>query len=442
MAGGHSHLTEKAPDWEIHIFDPATNLVTRVGEMAIRRWYPTCTTLDDGRALIVGGYANGVPLLLEMDIFAGIAPTDGDTWLDGGPKNETYEIFDPQGTHLERGKFLDSSQQTLYPFVKLLPGGALFVHNRHVTRLFFKNQANPRLDPLGRTDSGRRYRNVLSKNFRTYPGQGACVLLPLISTEQGARVLIVGGANEAAQGVNRDSPATNTAEVFTFASERSPSEDQPGWRGIDAMAYRRFMSDAVLLPDESVLVTGGSTHGVADENHGPVMTAERLDTRTLTWSTMATQTVPRRYHSVALLLPDGRVLTAGSTGSFVHSIPNRKASLDLEYRLEVYEPPYLFKGHRPKIVAAPESISYATTMDIDYEGTSSLSSIVFIRPGAVTHTNDMDQRCVRLWIEADKAGRVTVRTPIDGTWAPPGWYLLFVLDGDRVPSIARFVHLA
>jgi hypothetical protein len=160
---------------------------------------------------------------------------------------------------------------------------------------------------------------------------------------------------------------------------------------------------------------------------------------------MATQSVARRYHSVALLMPDGRVLTAGSTGSFPHGWAGDAASpsktLVLEFRLEIFQPPYLFRGPRPRIVAAPSEIRYGATMDIEYQGADAINSIVLIRPGAVTHTNDMDQRCLRLSLEAATTGQVTVRTPIDGTWAPPGWYMLFVLNPDQVPSVGHFVHL-
>ena len=80
-------------------------------------------------------------------------------------------------------------------------------------------------------------------------------------------------------------------------------------------------------------------------------------------------------------------------------------------------------------------------MDIEFGSANSLNSIVLIRPGAVTHSNDMDQRCIKLWIEKQTAGKVTVQTPIDGTWAPPGWYMLFISNANDVPSVGRFVHL-
>lgn len=447
VVGGHAFpgVTLKGgADKEVHTFDPAKSEWTRLERMPTARWYPTCTALEDGRVLIVSGYSRGVPP--NVTAFIGFPPDAIERILPGiydkAPINGTYEVFDPQTDQRSApGHFLAPNEQTLYPFVKLLPGGTLFVHSKHLSRLFFPDSS---AGPLRKRDSGKVYKNSLSQNYRSYPGQGACVLLPLISNEPRARVLIAGGADESKLYVDHEVQATNTAEVFGFNPALAPSQEQSGWKAIDSMKNRRFMSDAVLLPDLSVLVTGGSAWGRADDNHTPVLEPERLDTRTMTWSRLARQTVPRRYHSVALLLPDGRVLSAGSTGSFPHDgnpFYPRRPSTEPEFRVEVFSPPYLFRGQRPVITEAPTSIRYGQTISVAFSRADYLNSIVLIRPGAVTHTNDMDQRCLRLWVEKQSPGNVTVRAPIDGTWAPPGWYMLFVSNLNDVPSIAHFVHL-
>jgi hypothetical protein len=205
------------------------------------------------------------------------------------------------------------------------------------------------------------------------------------------------------------------------------------------------MSDGVLLPDGFVLVLGGSGMGKADDNDDPVLDSELFDSGSEKWASAASQQVPRRYHSVALLLPDGRVLSAGSTGNWPHApwpFDDRHPPVRPDYRVEIYSPPYLFRGKRPVIAASPPSIHYDQVFDLEGARRTRVESVVLMRPSAVTHTNDMDQRLIRLSIERQSGRRVNVRAPHDGTWAPPGWYMLFALNAERVPSVARFTHLS
>lgn len=159
---------------------------------------------------------------------------------------------------------------------------------------------------------------------------------------------------------------------------------------------------------------------------------------------MARMQVPRRYHSTALLLPDGRVLSAGSSGNWP---PDSS-----EYRLEVFYPPYLFRGPRPRITSAPQHVSYQQQFSIgisygqqqqyaEVPAEQDIDSVALFRCGSVTHTNNMDQRYIECPILTRSAGQVEAVAPLDGTVAPPGYYMLFLLSKKKVPSEAVFVRI-
>lgn len=205
------------------------------------------------------------------------------------------------------------------------------------------------------------------------------------------------------------------------------------------------MSDAVLLPDGNVFVLGGSAAGKADDNRDEVLEPEMFNSVDETWTTMPAQSVPRRYHSVAVCLPSGRVLSAGSTGSWPHApwpFDDRHPGTYPEYRIETYSPGYLFRGARPVILTAPTTASYGQSVSVVLRSDSDASRATLLRPCAVTHTNDMEQRHLEIEIIQNQTSSLTVQMPPDGTWAPPGWYMLFVINSKGVPSVGHFVHLS
>src|SRR5207253_621558 len=152
---------------------------------------------------------------------------------------------------------------------------------------------------------------------------------------------------------------------------------------------------------------------------------------TNTFTRAAKAKVPRHYHSVALLMPDGRVVTAGSN-------TQRR---DNELRLEIYHPPYLFKGPRPFIDAAPAEARYGAQLEIGTPQAAEIKWAQLIRPMATTHMCDTEQRVVDLPIERRETCRLHVRVPSNPNLAPPGHYMLFIVDKTGIPSEARWVHL-
>jgi hypothetical protein len=183
---------------------------------------------------------------------------------------------------------------------------------------------------------------------------------------------------------------------------------------------------AVLLPDGKVFETGGALHNRAD----PVFEASMFDPATDTFQPgMAHDPMPRGYHSTSVLLPDGRVLAAGDNpgdGSF-------------DRHVSIYSPPYLFKGRRPRIDhLSTVHWSYGSRPSATVDATVTRASL--IRPAAVTHSSDPNQRYVDLPLTVE-GGTITFNLTSNPNLAPPGWYLLTVVDTGGVPSVATWVRV-
>jgi hypothetical protein len=200
----------------------------------------------------------------------------------------------------------------------------------------------------------------------------------------------------------------------------------PAWRSVAPMAHARRRMNLTLLADGTVLAVGGT--GRADDPAAAVLKAEIFDPGTETWRTVDAMAEPRMYHSTAVLLPDGRVLTAGGEPS-----PAR-------LHAQVYSPPYLFAGERPTITASPASASFGSTFAVGTAAPGEVSSVALIRPSATTHAIDMNQRYVPLEFTADGSS-LQAQAPANGAIAPPGDYLLVIEDADGTPSVGEFIRL-
>jgi galactose oxidase len=203
------------------------------------------------------------------------------------------------------------------------------------------------------------------------------------------------------------------------------------------MAYRRTFGNSVVLPDGSVVVLGGQAHAKAFTDTGAVQVPELWDPATGRFTLLAPEAVPRTYHSVAVLLPDGRVFSGGGglCGSCTTNHPDA----------QILTPPYLLNSDgsertRPVIVNAPATASHGSTITVRTSGSTPRFSLV--RTSAVTHSVNTDQR--RVPLSATTADEVTYTMPIPGDRGVvlPGYHLLFALTADGTPSVARFIHLA
>ena len=223
-------------------------------------------------------------------------------------------------------------------------------------------------------------------------------------------------------------PSTATTYVLDM------NQAAPAWRETGTMAFPRTYHTLTLLPDGTVLATGGGPTTDAIGVDDATLAAELWSPVTETWTTMASMRSPRLYHSTALLLPDGRVLVAG--GGRFFGVDQATDQLSAEF----FSPPYLFKGARPAISSAPATATYGGSIAVQTPDAASIGSVSLLRLGSVTHNFNQDQRIVQLPFAAVSGG-LNVQTPANANLAPPGYYMLFILDTNGVPSVAAILQL-
>jgi len=382
VAGGH--IEDNTGLSTARLYDPFSNSWVELPTMNNGRWYPTVTVLANGDALVVSG---------------DITP---------GNVNPTPQVL--QRATLTWRSLADFAMH-LYPFMFVAPNGMTF-------------NAGPNQDARYLDTSGPgAWLAPVNSNFGIRSDASAVMYDP-------GKVLIVGG----------DKDGSDLAESPTTSAETIDLNlGNPSWTYTNPMAYARKYHDATILPDGTVLVTGGS--GAAGFNDGSeaVHAAERWDPESGTWSTLARMLVPRVYHSTALLLPDGRVLKGG--GGQPAQDPNGSAWRSDHTVFEYYSPPYLFSGVRPTITSAPASIRYGQTFFVETPDAADIAMATLIRLGSVTHAFDSNQRFSQLQFSAAANG-LNVSSPTNGSLAPPGHYMLFVVTDTGVPSLGRIVRVS
>jgi hypothetical protein len=386
----------------VFTFDPWNDTWTRQPDMAKGRWYPTVTTLPDGRALIVGG------------------------WDDGGDYagNEDVEVFTPSKDLDGVGTLTTVAQRTypqLYPHMFVLPS---------TTRLGAGGTKVLMEGPVGRYPANSAILDTSTWRWEPVPplpttrDWGTATLLP--GGPSGPdKILLAGGSD------NPDNPSASPTSVVLDLNDPSATVTTG-----PSMASGRSHFNTVILPDETLISVGGGVGagppGDPGLYAGPIFSSEIL--RGGAWRAADVQRDARTYHSTALLLPDGRVLSAGD---------DRDTHIPLSARTaELYSPPYMFEGPRPQIGFAPGAARYGVDIHVTTPDPGSIAKAVLIRPGSTTHANDMDQRSMELAMTPDGAGGLTLRTPADGSIAPPGYYMLFLVDDHGVPSTASWIRLS
>ena len=361
------HISDNHGRPNITYFSGA-NTWTSGTPMARGRWYPTTTTMGNGDVVIMAGRDEG-----------GIVVPIPEVWSNGAIRQLTGA----------------SKSLPYYPRAFLAPDGSVFMAGSPAQTRFLSTSGS------GSWKNGPRH----LFGAREY---GSAVMY------DDGKILFAGGAR-----------TTNTAEVIDL------NQAAPTWTWTGSMAFARRHHILTVLPTGEVLATGGVAGTGFDDVTKGVHAAELWNPGTGQWTTLASNAVTRGYHGTSLLLPDGRVLNAGSGDG---------AGAPDERNAEFFSPPYLFRGAQPTITSAPSEVRYGSEFRIVTPDAGAITHVSLIRLGAVTHAFDQNQRFQRLSFTKDGTG-LTVTAPTSPNRAPPGHYMVFILNQDDVPSIAKIVRI-
>jgi Galactose oxidase-like, Early set domain len=367
------------------IFDPDTNQFTKINDVQTGHWYPTLTKLGNGNVWAAGGLNENAEGTVATEIYS----SSQNRWLSGGEVHQTWNYW---GT---------------YPHMILLQDGRLFYSGAHT---FGQN--------IG---TGAALYNTATGVIEDVPGlrmpgtrdQAGSAMLP---PAQQQRVAIFGGGDTEnnAAGI----PLTDVIDLTQVSPHYHGAQDMPG--------LGKGYVNTVILPDRTVLTTGGARHNRTDE----VNTSALFNPITESWTSAADNPLARQYHSSAVLLPDGRVVTLGGN----------PADNTWELRISIYEPPYFFRGTRPSLVDAPTLAQRGSEAQI--QATGEVQYVNLIAPMSVTHQTDPNMRLVDVPFVRQPDGTLTLTIPDNPNLLPPGPYMLSVVDSNGIPSKARWVTVS
>jgi hypothetical protein len=398
VSGGH-----KADDTGIdntNIFDPGSEQwVPGLPKMAFGRWYPTVTVLPDGRILTMAGRDS-----------AGKVVTVPEIWEN----NQWVKLPGATGVNIP-----------YYPRNFVAPNGKIFMAGERIESRWFDVDATV-TGKRGVWTDGPNHIWHFNRDYGT-----AAMYEP-------GKILYAGGGGNATWAQTpdaRSSAPTATAEKIDL------NQASPQWTSAGTMQFARRHTNSTILPDGTVLVTGGTTGGgFVDINPADAAKAAELwDPKTNGWTTLASNSVMRVYHSVSLLLPDGTVLH-GASGNALAGGSNPVPVPD-EQNHEIFSPPYLFKGARPTITSlSSTSVAYGGTFSVATPNHAQVAEVRWIRLGSVTHAFDAGQRANTLTFTPTATG-VDVTAPASPNLAPPGYYQIFILNRNGVPSTSKMIQV-
>ena len=360
------------------IFNPSTQTWSSAAKMQYGRYYPTVTELGDGRMMVTSGETTcnlcNAPIPEVYD-----ASTNTWTGLSGANKDIPF-----------------------YPHMFLLPDG--------------------------RVMEASNYSQAVASVVLNVATQTWSTVDPAVLDGGSAAMYAPGKIIKSGLGRDADLSSANSVATTYVIDMTQPS---PKWRQTASMASARTQHTLTLLPDGSVLVTGGGRDS-SRSSATAVLDAELWSPSTETWTVLAAMQTPRLYHSTALLLPDGRVLVGGGG----------RASPEVDQlNSEIYSPPYLFRGARPVITSAPSSMQYTNSSFVETPDAARIASVSLVALGSVTHAFNENQHFVPITFQQTTGG-LTIQAPANGNTAPPGYYMLFLVDTNGVPSVAPIVRIS
>ncbi|MEV5251756.1 kelch motif-containing protein [Streptomyces werraensis] len=376
-------------------FDPVAEKYIKVDPMKEARWYPTLTTLSDGKILSVSG----------LDDIGQLVPG----------KNE---IYDPETKEWE---YTDKERQfPTYPALFLMQNGKIF---------YSGSNAGYGPDDVGREPG---VWDVKTNKFKKIPGLSDPELMEtsgtvLLPPAQDEKYMVIGGG-----GVGESPRSSEKTRIVDLKADDPTFVDGP------SLDKGTRYPQASILPNDEVLISGGSEdyRGRGDSN---ILEARIYDTEKNELRRVADPLVGRNYHSGSILLPDGRVMFFGSDSLFADKANTKPG--EFEQRIEIYTPPYLYGDEeQPDLSGGPQTIRRGGSGTFTSQDAASVKKVRLIRPSATTHVTDVDQRSIALDFTTD-GDEVTVTVPKNKNLVQSGWYMLFVTDGDGTPSKAQWVRV-
>ncbi|MEU2369079.1 kelch motif-containing protein [Streptomyces pseudogriseolus] len=376
-------------------FDPVAEKYIKVDPMKEARWYPTLTTLSDGKILSVSG----------LDDIGQLVPG----------KNE---IYDPETKEWE---YTDKVRQfPTYPALFLMQNGKIF---------YSGSNAGYGPDDVGR-DPG--VWDVKTNKFKEVPGLSDPDLMEtsntvLLPPAQDERYMVIGGG-----GVGESQKSSEKTRIVDLKADDPAFVDGP------SLDKGTRYPQASILPNDEVLISGGSQdyRGRSDSN---ILEARIYDTEQNELRRVADPLVGRNYHSGSILLPDGRVMFFGSDSLYADKANTKPG--EFEQRIEIYTPPYLYgDDEQPDLSGGPQTIERGGSGTFTSRDAASVKKVRLIRPSATTHVTDVDQRSIALDFTTD-GDQVTVTVPKNRNLVQSGWYMLFVTDANGTPSKAQWVQV-
>ncbi|WP_369156116.1 galactose oxidase-like domain-containing protein [Streptomyces sp. R02] len=376
-------------------FDPVAEKYIKVDPMKEARWYPTLTTLSDGKILSVSG----------LDDIGQLVPG----------KNE---IYDPETKEWE---YTDEVRQfPTYPALFLMQNGKIF---------YSGSNAGYGPDDVGR-DPG--VWDVKTNKFKRVPGLSDPDLMEtsntvLLPPAQDETYMVIGGG-----GVGESQKSSEKTRIVDLKADDPAFVDGP------SLDKGTRYPQASILPNDEVLISGGSQdyRGRSDSD---ILEARIYDTQKNELRRVADPLVGRNYHSGSILLPDGRVMFFGSDSLYADKANTKPG--EFEQRIEIYTPPYLYgDDEQPDLSGGPQTIKRGGSGTFTSQDAASVKKVRLIRPSATTHVTDVDQRSIALDFTTD-GDKVTVTVPKNRNLVQSGWYMLFVTDANGTPSKAQWVQV-
>ncbi|WP_411575802.1 galactose oxidase-like domain-containing protein [Streptomyces mutabilis] len=375
-------------------FDPVAEKYIKVDPMNEARWYPTLTTLSDGKILSVSG----------LDEIGQIVPGKNEVY---DPETKTWEYT---------GKV---RQFPTYPALFLMQNGKIFYSGANAG--------------YGPADVGRDpgIWDLDTYKFTKVPGMSDANMLETANTvllppAQDEKYMVIGGG-----GVGESKLSSEKTRIVDLKADDPKFVDGP------SLDKGTRYPQASILPDDSVLVSGGS-EDYRGRGDSKILEARLYQPDTNEFERVADPLVGRNYHSGSILLPDGRLMFFGSDSLYADKANTKPGKF--EQRIEIYTPPYLYRDSRPDLSGGPQTIERGESGTFTSRAAGSVKKVRLIRPSASTHVTDVDQRSIALDFKAD-GDKLTVTVPENKNLVQSGWYMMFVTDGEGTPSKAEWVHV-